>query len=134
MEFRQEAIHMNVEIANIPDRAGTFADCSDNIKPGNTSESDSKKTEYVDVLVHDGSIYRRKFARKKFTVQKYSCNGMTDVGFSRLEAIEDLVEIDRAENGNQSYNYMKDVVIEKAMLGNRLKKDAEKSRKRLRMK
>ena len=59
---------------------------------------------------------------------------MTDVGFSRLEAIEDLVEIDRAENGNQSYEYMKDVLIEKDMLGNQLKKDAEKSRKRLRMK
>ena len=86
------------------------------------------------MLVHDGTIYRRKFARKKFTVQKYSCNGMTGVGFSRLEAIEDLVEIDRAENRNQSYDNMKDVLIQKEVLGNQLKQHAEKLRKRLRMK
>ena len=60
--------------------------------------------------------------------------GMTDAGFSRLEAIEELVEMDKEENGNQSYENMKEVLIEKDMLRNQLKKDAEKSRKRLRMK
>eukprot|EP00527_Entomoneis_sp_CCMP2396_P004285 CAMPEP_0198141100 /NCGR_PEP_ID=MMETSP1443-20131203/4171_1 /TAXON_ID=186043 /ORGANISM="Entomoneis sp., Strain CCMP2396" /LENGTH=132 /DNA_ID=CAMNT_0043803737 /DNA_START=453 /DNA_END=847 /DNA_ORIENTATION=- len=132
MEFKKEAVDMNIEIKHMPEKAGNFSDSSNDRSEGNTSDSDSQKTEYVDVLVHDGSIDRKKFARKTFTMQKYSCNGMTSVSLECLEAIEELVAMDRAENGKLTYENMKKLMIEKEVVSDQQRKDTVQTRKRLR--
>jgi hypothetical protein len=133
MEFKEEAAEMRVELPDI--FATIIKSTTDSVTSVAVSESgNSEESEDVDVLGYDGETYRRRFSTKRVLVQKYSHNGMTNKGFSRLEDLEVLVETDRERNGRVFYTAMKQVLLKQDALGKGGKKNVALTRKKLRTK
>ena len=84
---------------------------------GSSSEEDTSVdsngdplSEEHDVMTVGGTIDRRRIARKMVLTQLYSSKktlGLSQLGFDRLEVLEDLVHADREEKGEKFYAYMK---------------------------
>jgi hypothetical protein len=132
-EFKEEATEMRLDL---PEMLATDMETStDSGASVAVSESgDNAESEDVDVLGYDGETYRRRFSTKRVLVQKYSHNGMTNKGFSRLEELEVLVATDRERNGKVFYTAMKQVLLKEDALGKGGKKNVATTRKKLRMK
>jgi hypothetical protein len=84
---------------------------------GSSSEEDTSVdssgnplSEEQDVMSPGGTIDRRKIARKMVLTQLYSSKrtlGLSQLGFDRLEVLEELVHDDREKKGKDFYDYMK---------------------------
>ena len=84
---------------------------------GSSSEEDTSidsngapYSEEQDVMLQGGAIDRRRIARKMVLTQLYSSKktlGLSQLGFDRLEVLEDMVHDDRESKGKEFYDYMK---------------------------
>jgi hypothetical protein len=88
---------------------------------GSSSEEDSSldssgdpRSEEQDVMSVNGTIERRRIARKVVLTQLYSSKktlGLSQLGFDRLEVLEDKVHQDREADGKVFYDYMRNSYI-----------------------
>jgi hypothetical protein len=91
-------------------------------------------SEEHDVMSVGGTIDRRRIARKMVLTQLYSSKktlGLSQLGFDRLEVLEDLVHADREERGKEFYDYMKGSYVRDQggiKMGERVLKPVERNR------
>jgi hypothetical protein len=98
-DYKNYLIDRNIEVGGSSSEEDTSVDSSGN-----------PLSEEQDVMSPGGTIDRRKIARKMVLTQLYSSKrtlGLSQLGFDRLEVLEELVHDDREKKGKDFYDYMK---------------------------